>query len=186
MDNPEDLDDEAGLESLAVEVNSGDFTMRTLWRWACYQAAEQIGDRAAPGNRGPSAGMYEARSTASMSLPGCEVYQAYDKTLSLRMSPRLAKGLGARITPLVASDKGRESSNPSHSCIMHMVRLVAPCSPMLLKGLASRVHSDSPGGAVRGHVRSRGTHPAGVPRLGGHHVGVPALLAGRGRGRPLA
>ncbi len=63
MDNPEDLDDEAGLESLAVEVNSGDFTMRTLWRWACYQAAEQIGDRAAPGNRGPSAGMYEARSS---------------------------------------------------------------------------------------------------------------------------
>ena len=64
MDNAEGLDDEAGLESLAVEVDSGDFTMRTLWRWACYQAAEQIGDRAAPGNRGPSAGTYEALSCA--------------------------------------------------------------------------------------------------------------------------
>ena len=62
VDNPEDPSDVAGLESLAVEVDSGDFTMRTLWRWTCYQAAEQVGERAAPAHRGPSAGMYEARS----------------------------------------------------------------------------------------------------------------------------
>jgi hypothetical protein len=66
VDNPEDLDDDIGLESLAVEENTGKFTLRTLWQWTCYQAAEQIGARAeqdgAAGRRGPSAGMYEARS----------------------------------------------------------------------------------------------------------------------------
>ena len=67
MDNPEDVDDDAGLESLAVEEITGRFTLRTLWQWTCYQAAEQIGARAeqdgAAGRRGPSAGMYEARAS---------------------------------------------------------------------------------------------------------------------------
>ena len=72
VDNPEDLDDDTGLESLAVEINSGNFTLRTLWQWTCYQAAEQIGARAeqtsAAGRRGPSAGMYEARNKHCLTL----------------------------------------------------------------------------------------------------------------------
>lgn len=54
-------DEDDSLESLAVEVDSGDATLRTLWRWTCYQAAEQIGARAQPGRRGPSAEQLEVR-----------------------------------------------------------------------------------------------------------------------------
>ena len=52
-------EEEEGLEGLAVEVEAGEGTLRALWRWTCYQAAEHIGARAEPSRRGPSAGMLE-------------------------------------------------------------------------------------------------------------------------------
>ena len=62
---------EEGMESLAVEVETGEGTLRALWRWTCFQAAEQIGAASQPGRRGPSAGMLEvcARLNRRFLLP---------------------------------------------------------------------------------------------------------------------